>query len=89
MAIQFLIRLPNDLANRFRSLIPARQRNQLVAELIEAALADREAALERLAVAVTAEERDDPEIGQATRDLDNLAAEGLDDHAPPGAPPAR
>ena len=74
-----LIRLPEDIASRFRSLVPARQRNKFLADLVAKAVADQESDLEQIAAAVTREERADPELQQALADWQQTNADGLDD----------
>lgn len=55
---RFLLRLPDDLARRFRRAVPARQRGTFVGALIERAPPpDEEDPLHRAARAVEADER--------------------------------
>ena len=74
-----LIRLPEDIASRFRSLIPARQRNKFLADLVAKAVADQESDLEKIAAAVTLEESNDRELQQELADWQQTNADGLDD----------
>ena len=46
MPTSILIRLPDDVVSRFRSLVPARQRNKFLADLVAKAVADQESDLE-------------------------------------------
>ena len=79
MPTSMLIRLPEEVASRFRSLVPARQRNKFLADLVAKAVADQESDLEKIAAAVTLEERADPELQQALADWQQTNADGLDD----------
>ena len=79
MPTSMLIRLPDDVVSRFRSLVPARQRNKFLADLVAKAVADQESDLEKIAAAVTLEERADPELQQALADWQQTNADGLDD----------
>jgi hypothetical protein len=65
---QILIRLPEDVAARFKAAVPARQRNKFVADLVARAVARQDDELARIAVAVTDEERRNPELAQEKRD---------------------
>ena len=79
MPTSMLIRLPEEVASRFRSLVPARQRNKFLADLVAKAVTDQESDLEQIAAAVTREERADPELQQALADWQQTNADGLDD----------
>ena len=79
MPTSMLIRLPDDVVSRFRSLVPARQRNKFLADLVAKAVADQESDLEQIAAAVTREERADPELQQELADWQQINADGLDD----------
>ena len=79
MPTSMLIRLPEEVASRFRSLIPARQRNKFLADLVAKAVADQESDLEKIAAAVTLEESNDRELQQALADWQQTNADGLDD----------
>ena len=74
-----LIRLPDDVVSRFRSLVPARQRNKFLADLVAKAVADQESDLEKIAAAVTLEESNDRELQQELADWQQTNADGLDD----------
>ena len=74
-----LIRLPDDVVSRFRSLVPARQRNKFLADLVAKAVADQESDLEKIAAAVTLEESSDRELQQELADWQQTNADGLDD----------
>ena len=79
MPTSMLIRLPDDVASRFRSLVPARQRNKFLADLVAKAVADQESDLEKIAAAVTLEESNDRELQQELADWQQTNADGLDD----------
>ena len=79
MPTSMLIRLPEEVASRFRSLVPARQRNKFLADLVAKAVADQESDLEKIAAAVTLEESDDRELQQELADWQQTNADGLDD----------
>ena len=79
MPTSMLIRLPEEVASRFRSLIPARQRNKFLADLVAKAVADQESDLEKIAAAVTLEESSDRELQQELADWQQTNADGLDD----------
>ena len=79
MPTSMLIRLPDDVVSRFRSLVPARQRNKFLADLVAKAVSDQESDLEQIAAAVTREERADPELQQELADWQQTNADGLDD----------
>ena len=73
---QILIRLPQEVADRLKAVIPARQRNRFVAHLVERALLEQERALGAIADAVTAEENESPTL---RADLDAWQRAGLAD----------
>ena len=79
MPTSMLIRLPEEVASRFRSLVPARQRNKFLADLVAKAVADQESDLEKIAAAVTLEESNDRELQQELADWQQTNADGLDD----------
>ena len=79
MPTSMLIRLPEEVVSRFRSLVPARQRNKFLADLVAKAVADQESDLEKIAAAVTLEESNDRELQQELADWQQTNADGLDD----------
>ena len=79
MPTSMLIRLPEEVASRFRSLVPARQRNKFLADLVAKAVSDQESDLEKIAAAVTLEESSDRELQQELADWQQTNADGLDD----------
>ena len=56
-SISILIRLPEEIANRLKALVPPRQRNRFISELVEKAVSEHEGKLAAIADAVTAEDR--------------------------------
>ena len=75
---QILIRLPDEIAARFKAAVPARQRNRFVAELVATAVARHEEKLAKIATAVTNEEKRNPSIAQEMRDWDATVGDGLE-----------
>lgn len=69
---QILIRLPEDVAARFKAAVPARQRNKFIANLVAGAVARQEDELTRIAAEVTEDERSNPELVQEMRDWEAL-----------------
>ena len=86
---QILIRLPEDVAARFKAAVPARQRNKFVADLVARAVARQEDELTRIAAAVTDEERGNPELAQEMRDWEATIGDGMEEHAANEKPQAR
>jgi hypothetical protein len=76
---QILIRLPEEVAAKFRAAVPARQRNGFIADLVAAAVARHEDELAKIATAVTNEEKRNPKIAQETRDWVATLGDGLDE----------
>ena len=74
---QILIRLPDEIAAKFKAAVPARQRNKFVAELVATAVARHEEKLAKIATAVTNEEKRNPSIAQEMRDWDAAVGDGL------------
>ena len=74
---QFLIRLPEEVAAKFKAAVPARQRNKFVAELVATAVTRHEEELARIATAVTKEEKRSPGIAQEMRDWEATMGDGL------------
>lgn len=54
-AAKILISLPSELNNRFKSVVPARKRSQVIRHLIKDEIKKREAALYQSACAVEAD----------------------------------
>ena len=86
---QILIRLPEDVAARFKAVVTARQRNKFVADLVARAVARQDNELARIAVAVTDEERRNPELAQEMRDWEATIGDGMEAHAANEKPQAR
>jgi len=86
---QILIRLPEDIAARFKAAVPARQRNKFVADLVARAVARQEDELTRIAVAVTDEERCNPELAQEMRDWEATIGDGMEEPSTNAKPQAR
>jgi len=86
---QILIRLPEDVAARFKAAVPARQRNRFVADLVARAVALQEDELTRIAVAVTDEERRNPELAREMRDWETTIGDGIEEQTPNAKPQAR
>ena len=86
---QILIRLPEDVAARFKAAVPARQRNKFVADLVARAVARQDDELARIAVAVTDEERRNPELAQEMRDWEATIGDGMEEPAANEKPQAR
>ena len=74
---QILIRLPEDVAARFKAAVPARQRNKFIANLVAGAVASQEDELTRIAAAVTEDERSNPELAQEMRDWEATLEDGM------------
>jgi len=74
---QILIRLPDEIAAKFKAAVPARQRNKFVAELVATAVARHEDNLAKIATAVTNEEKRNSDIAQEMRDWEATVGDGL------------
>jgi hypothetical protein len=74
---QILIRLPEEVAARLKAVVPPRQRNKFVSDLVATAIARHEDELAKIATAVTNEEKRNPRIAQETRDWEATIADGL------------
>ncbi len=86
---QILIRLPEEVAARFKAVVPARQRNKFIADLVAKAVARQEDELTRIAVAVSDEERRNPELAQEMRDWEATIGDGMEESAANAKPQAR
>ena len=76
---QFLVRLPEEVAARLKAVVPARQRNKFVTELVASAVAHHEAKLAKIADTVTNEEKRNPKIAQETRDWEATIGDGIEE----------
>ena len=75
MTTQVLIRLPTELARRFRNAIPARQRSEFVRKLLEENLPNVDEQMYELALQAEAFDRANPE---EVSELDATLMDGLD-----------
>ena len=74
---QILIRLPEEVAARLKAVVPPRQRNKFVSDLVATAIARHEDELAKIATAVTNEEKRNPKIAKETRDCEATIGDGL------------
>ncbi|WP_295553026.1 hypothetical protein [Limnohabitans sp. Rim8] len=75
MTTQVLIRLPTEVARRFRNAIPARQRSEFVRKLLEENLPNVDDHMYELALQAEAFDRANPE---EVSELDVTLMDGLD-----------
>ena len=75
MTTQVLIRLPTEVARRFRNAIPARQRSEFVRKLLEENLPNVDEHMYDLALQAEAFDRANP---QEVSELDATLMDGLD-----------
>ena len=75
MTTQVLIRLPTEVARRFRNAIPARQRSEFVRKLLEQNLPNVDEHMYELALQAEAFDRANPE---EVSELDATLMDGLD-----------
>jgi hypothetical protein len=75
MTTQVLIRLPSEVARRFRNAIPARQRSEFVRKLLEENLPNVDEQMYELALQAEAFDRANPE---EVSELDATLMDGLD-----------
>ena len=75
MTTQILIRLPTEVARRFRNAIPARQRSEFVRKLLEENLPNVNEHMYELALQAEAFDRANPE---EVSELDATLMDGLD-----------
>lgn len=75
MTTQVLIRLPTEVARRFRNAIPARQRSEFVRKLLEENLPNVDEKMYELALQAEAFDRANPEEAS---ELDATLMDGLD-----------
>ena len=78
MTNQILVRLPEEIATRFKAVVPPRQRNRFIADLVKTALAVREAELGKIAAEVTRDELENAELVAEDSDWNTTLADGLD-----------
>lgn len=75
MTTQVLIRLPTEVARRFRNAIPARQRSEFVRKLLEENLPNVDDHIYELALQAEAFDRANPD---EVSELDATLMDGLD-----------
>ena len=75
MTTQILIRLPTEVARRFRDAIPARQRSEFVRKLLEQNLPNMDEHMHELALQAQAFDSANPE---ETNELESTLMDGLD-----------
>jgi len=75
MTTQILIRLPTEVARRFRDAIPARQRSEFVRKLLEQNLPNMDEHIHELALQAQAFDCANPE---ETNELESTLMDGLD-----------
>ena len=75
MTTQVLIRLPTEVARRFRNAIPARQRSEFVRKLLEENLPNVDEHMYEFALQAEAFDRANP---QEVSELDATLMDGLD-----------
>lgn len=74
---KILISIQDDLASRFRSAVPAKQRSQFIASLLEKAMSKKEDALYRCALAV----ENDRMLHEEMKDWDVTVGDGVQDES--------
>jgi len=75
MTTQVLIRLPTEIARRFRNAVPARQRSAFVGKLLDQNLPNADEQMYELALKAEAFDRAHPE---ELNDLESTLMDGLD-----------
>ncbi len=76
---QILIRLPDEVAAKFKAAVPLRQRNKFIAELVAMAVARHDDELGTIATAVTNEEKRNPKIARETHDWAVAMGDGIEE----------
>lgn len=74
---KILISIPDNLASRFRAIIPAKQRSKLIATLLEKEILKKEHALYECACAAEG----DRSLNEEMADWDIAAGDGIDDES--------
>lgn len=72
---QLLIHLPDNLANRFRALVPPKQRSKYIESLLNEALAKKNDELSASAIAI----EKDANINSLIRDFEIVSGDGIDE----------
>jgi len=75
MTTQVLIRLPTEIARRFRNAVPARQRSAFIGKLLDQNLPNADEHMYELALKAEAFDRAHPE---ELNDLESTLMDGLD-----------
>ena len=75
MASNLVLKLPDELVTRFKSMVPNRQRTRVIATLMQSEINRREKELERVAAEVEA----DVALREDLRDWDATIADGIDE----------
>jgi hypothetical protein len=78
-----LVRVPEQIANRLESVVPRRKRNQFIVDRLTKAIEDHDAALEKIAALVTADEQKNPELQALLTDWGSTSGDGIDDTVAP------
>jgi len=78
MPSNLVLKLPDELVTRFKSMVPNRQRTRVIASLMETEIRRREKELERVAAEVEA----DVALKEDLRDWDTTIADGIDEYVP-------
>ena len=78
MSSNLVLKLPDELVSRFKSMVPNRQRTRVIASLMESEIKRREQELELVAAEVEA----DVALREDMRDWDVTVADGIDEYVP-------
>ena len=78
MPSNLVLKLPDELVSRFKSMVPNRQRTRVIAALMESEIKRREKELERVAAEVEA----DVALKEDLREWDATVADGIDEYVP-------
>ncbi len=78
MPSNLVLKLPDELVMRFKSMVPNRQRTRVIAALMESEINRREKELECVAAEVEA----DVALKEDMRDWDTTIADGIDEYVP-------
>lgn len=74
---KILISIPEDLAARFKALVPSRQRSRVIVKLIETEVLKNECLLHECALAVEQDEK----LQREMKDWDATISDGIDDES--------
>jgi predicted transcriptional regulator len=78
---QLLLRLPDDLAQRFAQVVPSRQRSRFLLDLLRNELDRESLALAQAAKTLTEQEAGQPQVAAETAQWVNAALTATDDDA--------